>query len=302
MLFTISQLTKIASILDKTHILFIGSQLGSSVLSDDDKIVLKRNGIDVDLLPKTGKVDTLFKFGVLAESLGKKGLSKLSFERIKEIIEKEQYIPLTNQQEFALKSIRGRAYSDIKKLSGKINSDISNVITEQERQEILKRNRLIRKEARKAIASNMTVSQLSSELGKKTGDWSRDFDRISDYVLHEAFDMGKAMSVLEREGSGAKVYKEVYPGACIHCQSLYLTAGIGSKPILFNIEELISNGTNIGRKTKQWKAVVGPTHPWCRCELVNLPDGYDWSPEMRMFVPVRISRVKRKSRVKITIS
>ncbi len=55
-------------------------------------------------------------------------------------------------------------------------------------------------------------------------------------------------------------------------------------------------------KIKDWKAVCGPLHPWCRCELESIPPGYEWNDKSKTFKLTRLNKVERKSRVKITIS
>lgn len=68
--------------------------------------------------------------------------------------------------------------------------------------------------------------------------------------------------------------------------ALHITYGCRySAPKVFKLSELISNGTNIGRKVNEWKPTVGSTHPWCRCLLRYLPDDYDWSNESKTFTP-----------------
>ena len=54
----------------------------------------------------------------------------------------------------------------------------------------------------------------------------------------------------------------MYAGACKECISAYLTAGFGSKPKVFKLSDLLSNGTNVGRKQKDLKPILGPHHPY----------------------------------------
>jgi len=59
---------------------------------------------------------------------------------------------------------------------------------------------------------------------------------------------------------------------CPHCRRLYLKPD--GTPKVFSMKQLLSNGTNYGRKTADWKPVVGATHPNCRCHNNMLPDGF----------------------------
>lgn len=295
MIFTPTEIQELGSIIERTHVIFIGTELGKDVLSPKDIQLLIDHGIDISKLPEIGKIDVAFRFGLLADSLGKKRAGELNYKQIKDFIASGKFVPLSEQEKFAVKTLKFQSYSDIKKLEGRVVDDINKITISASKK------KLVGKVARDTIRNSRTVSQMSSELSEKTGDWARDFDRISDYVLHDAFDTGKAHSVQRQYGDDALVYKEVYPGACKHCQKLYLTNGIGSKPKVFKLLDLISNGSNIGRKTNEWLPCIGPTHPYCRCELENIPPNYHWNEETGSFQPKRVE-TKRKSRAKITIT
>ena len=45
----------------------------------------------------------------------------------------------------------------------------------------------------------------------------------------------------------------------------------------------MGNGTNIGVKVKDWKPVIGATHPWCNCDLEYVPFGYVWDKKTKSF-------------------
>lgn len=92
------------------------------------------------------------------------------------------------------------------------------------------------------------------------------------------FNMGRVQSYM-REGDGPNtlIYFDVYPAACRHCIRLYLTAGIGSEPKLFTAEELIGNGTNIGRRVADWKpTIITAVHPFCYDDKVEVLTNKGW--------------------------
>lgn len=302
MIFSPAEIRALNSILERTHLVYLGSQLGTDVLSPSEIKTLKLNGIDVRHLPNIGKVDVAFRFGLLAHSLGKAKATNMSFNELKNFITSGDFVPLSEVEQFALRTIKHRAYSDIKGLETRVIKGVGETIIQKSKTQRQRYEKVIKEEAAKSIRNNRTVAQMASEIGHRTQDWARDLDRIADYVLHEAFDTGKAFSVQRQHGEDAEVYKEVYPGACKHCQRLYLTNGIGSKPIVFKLSTLVSNGSNVGRKVDEWKAVIGPTHPWCRCELENVPPGYQWDDQKKDFRPKRIVKIQRKSRVKVTVT
>ena len=95
----------------------------------------------------------------------------------------------------------------------------------------------------------------------------------------------------------------IWSGNCQHCIRLYTTGGIGTKPRVFKLIDLIANGDNIGIKAKDWKPTLGPIHPFCRCNLRYKPKTYVWDKETESFEPPKEykRKVERRSKVKIFV-
>lgn len=146
------------------------------------------------------------------------------------------------------------------------------------------------------------VKKITSNIAHQMNDWGRDWGRIVETECQDVFNLGRAQFIMSNDPD-PKVYFDVYPGACRHCIRLYLTGGIGSKPRVFNLLDLLANGTNYGVKSKDWKATIHPVHPFCRCDLRELPPGYEWDEETHQFTPPKNyqRQVERKGKVKITI-
>ena len=60
---------------------------------------------------------------------------------------------------------------------------------------------------------------------------------------------------------------------CDHCKEFWFTED-GITPRVYTMSELMSGGDNIGRKQKDWKAGIGPTHPNERHLLQELRPGF----------------------------
>jgi hypothetical protein len=301
-MFSPKQIRELVEIIDLTHFSFIGENIGNTQLTSDELKLLKRFGIDPSKFPKFGTADIAFRFGLIADALGKEKAQKMTFPEFKKFLDNQGYLPYTKQEQYAIDHIKERMTDDVRGLTTKIKRDIKNINSEQSRRQHKKYREVVDEAAKEAVANNSSVRTLSNEIRAKLGNWSRDFDRIADYTLHEAFDMGKAMSIWEDKGENSFVYKEVFSGACVHCVKAYTTSGLGSKPRVFKLSAIMSNGTNIGRKQDESLPVIGPHHPWCRCELQYLPKGYAWDDKTKAFEPKRIEKIERKSRAKITIS
>lgn len=133
-----------------------------------------------------------------------------------------------------------------------------------------------------------TWREFSSELYHAMEDKSRDWDRVAFYEITDAQRQGQAMQALEEHGPKQLVYKMPLPTACPQCKHLYLEED--GTPRLFQLSELLTNGTNIGRKAhpvrggkvvpggrpdgdETLKATAGLVHPWCACLGVYIATG-----------------------------
>ena len=141
-----------------------------------------------------------------------------------------------------------------------------------------------KKEARGIATPERPVDnwrQFASELHHTMEDKSRDWDRVAYYEITDAQKQGAARALLEDGDVNKYVYKSPMPTACAQCQFAYLLPD-GRTPRIFRLSEMITTGTNIGRKPRpvragkvsgvprtdgaeMMQAVVGLLHPWCQC-------------------------------------
>jgi len=301
MILTTTRIQELLNIIERQHLLFISKHVGSDILSDQDLLKLKGFGVDIKQLPKTGTVDEAFKFGMLSDAIGHKRAKLMNYATFKKWLSGSKFLPLTAVERGALNVAKLQTYSDLKGLGNKISRDLTQTFIEVDKRQRQKYQKIVAKEVKEGILNRSTISELSSELSHKTGDWARDFDRIADYVLHDSFTRGKAEQIAKTYGNNAYVYMEVLSTACPSCRGLYLKPN--GEPKVFPLSYVIANGSNIGRKQKQWRVTTPPLHVWCRCELFVVQPGYDYDPETGMFSKPKpyVSTVGRRSKVGITI-
>lgn len=299
------QINELMKIIESQVTGFVAFNVGSDVLTEDDRTLLQKYGVDVsNIVDENNLMEQSFKLGILSEAIGHKKSQEVTYEQMKEYIDSQKYIPFTETERAALENVKNQAYSDIKGLGNRIQRDTRHIIIEADRERRAEYEDIIQDAAERNVANRETIRNMVSELGHKTGDWNRDFGRIADYVNHMAFDTGRSSHIQKQHGKDAYVYKDVYPGACRHCIRLYLTKGFGSKPRIFKLQTLQANGTNIGRKAKDWRPVVGPTHPWCRCTLAHYDPRYEFNPKTRRYdIPKEDvePQVPRRSSVTVTV-
>ena len=233
----------------------------------------------------------------------------MTFEKVKNALLSKKFLPLDIREKSVLQALKYQAYHEIRGLGNRFNQDLGRLQVEVDRKQRRKYEKIIKESAEETVVNRGSVKEMASLIGHKTGDWARDLDRIADFVLHNAHDHGRAYQILDMykdddpTGNKVKAYKHVFDQACSACVDLYLTNGVGSAPKQFTVAELLSNGSNVGRKRADWKPVVGSTHPWCRCELEALGVGdFEWDEEKKRFKKVLTGRAKEISeQVKVSI-
>jgi hypothetical protein len=299
MILTENQIYELLTIIQKNQASFVATSFGQDFLNDYDKTILDKYAIDWTKSYDISKdiVFSSFSFGMLAQAiLNQEKIKGIDYKDLKEYISSGKYIPLTQIEKSTINSIKNQSLKDIKTLNSKIFNDVNQSLIDSslEAQQNFLRKEIIDS----SVIKKLTVSQIANEIGHKTGDWSRNFDRIVQYISQTAYEQGKASLIKKysTDDSIIKVYKKVYQGACKHCIRLYLTNGLGSKPIIFILSELEANGNNIGRKTEDYKPTLGPLHPHCRCSLQHIRDGEEWNQEKQIFeLPEKyVSKVVRK--------
>jgi hypothetical protein len=298
-MFNISDIWRMIDLIKLNHTVFIGTQLGLEYLSDFDKTILIANGIDPDDLSlQMSDIERAYYFGVMAQILGGNKSFKTTKKQFDEWFLNELTKPQSITRKEGLKYLKNRAYTDISGLGNKISGKYSQrILTANLQQQNILLDK-VKKRSIEAYDKNKTKRWLASELRKDTQDWSRDFSRIADFVMQEAYAMGRAAQILEDFGDDAQVYKQTFPGVCKHCEKNY--GSPGEEPIIYKLKDLIANGNNIGKKEQD--PVVGPAHPWARSILHVVPKNSIWDKQKKEFVVQRnTSGIKRKSKVKIKI-
>lgn len=299
MFLTQDQIQEIYQLVDDATYMFIARNVSDEYITEEQIQRLVSLGFKREQILSLPHV--AFEFGMLSNYLKDNDVKKLNFSELKNAIKSNKHIPLSSGEKYALQIVERRAVNGIKNLGATVKRDVDNIILENDSKIKSIYEKIITDESKIAIEERKSIKQLSSSIGQRTKDWGRDLDRIADFILHEAYDNGRAYEIMREYGEDAKVYKRVHHDACESCHELYYDNVLTRKPKIFILKELIANGTNIGRKKRDWKAVVGATHPYCRCDLEYVPKGWIWSDKTKRFIPPK-SKKKKRAKVSITLT
>jgi hypothetical protein len=304
MIFTPKQIQELLDLIEFNHIMFGVEFLGKEPLEPKDVDLLHQFGVEIDDLDEESYVEIAYKFGVISKAIGDPATSKMKYNDFKKWIRSGGYIPLSDQEKLTVSYLKRKSFSYLKKLGQIIGSNVIEILTNADNKRRYKVEKLIKKELSQGVENRKSFQEIMLNLGNKTGDWQRDWGRIVETELNSAYQEGRADDIQKNNpGKDPLVCKIPRKTACRHCIQAYLTKGLGSQPRIFKLSQLRNNGTNIGLKVSDWKPVICSHHPWCYCELIEVPEGYVWNSEKQMFVPPEnfVRKVERKSKIKITI-
>lgn len=303
-MYSIQEIEEILSILDYHFLHVFSTQFGVSGLSNEEVGVLTSHGINVAEVGKElSTFDRMFLLGKLSAILSDEQLRQLPYKDFNKYIRTGQYQPLTKREQYEIDIARKKTYVHLKGIRGKSRGEFETILLDKTGSFRKKYEEAITDETAKGVALRRTNKEIISELGHRMDVWNHDWNRIVETEMNNIFQEGRAVEIAKKHGEDAIVYKDVYAGACRHCIEKYLTNGYGSKPRTFKLKDLIANGTNIGKKVKEWVATLWSLHPHCRCTLNVVPKGYQWNEAKKTFeIPKDFERkVERKSKIYIHI-
>lgn len=241
--------------------------------------MLKKLGVPKELV---GLIDSAYKYGKLSVVSNKK-IENMSDAEVDKLI---SAIKLTANQHKALEYIKLDAGNRISNLSNNITSTVVTTTL----QSSLSSLQGIRGILSESYENGDSTYQVVQKLRELTGDWNRDWHRVAHTEMWNAKLNGEIMAILDNEspysdkGKDTLVFKRPAPNACVQCKRLYLERD-GVTPRVFKLSDMLSYGSNYGKKVADWKPVVGVLHPNCMCPLSIMPNGYKFDSNGRL-VPV----------------
>lgn len=277
MLISKNKKKKVNKIVEKYYNAIIFKIAGFQDLSANEKKELFEAEIISPHEAQTPVVEEAYKIGRVRNPVnGKYEKSDLNKFRI---FESRAYTPLTEKEKFTINHVKESMGNYLTKLKNTARSNVEGLInnTNQEfaQQTLMEKIRTITEDN---VKKRKGVKELARDLRDITGEMRRDWEKISSTELSRAFNSGAADAISQRnknkDAKNVNVAVLVSKDAalCNACKKAYLTSG--GEPRVFRLSQLRANGTNYGKKASQWKPVIPPQHPFCRCSLVEIPEGF----------------------------
>lgn len=184
-------------------------------------------------------------------------------------------------RDYALEHVRHSAGTWIDKFVEKATDEMTEVAAHAALQH---RHQMI-STTRSEMAEGMgrrTNAEIARRIRNKTEDLGKDWDRVVTTELAQASNLGAFDAIIEnnrsKKPSDILVYKTgPHDGkTCKHCLKFWFLDD-GATPRVYKLSELVANGSNFGKKAKDWQPTVGITHPNERHYLLELPVNWGFS-------------------------
>lgn len=124
-----------------------------------------------------------------------------------------------------------------------------------------------------------TGRYLGAALRGKVKNWEHRYNTIIRTEANRAANFGSLDAILhnnpDKKPSEIYVYKTGIHDrseSCCDCKRFWFL--LDGTPRVYKMSELISNGTNMGKKKAQWMPTVDSTHPNCNHYLLELKPGF----------------------------
>jgi hypothetical protein len=265
MALTKEQFERVMEAIKKRFASFTYQALGSRALTEDEIKTLVRAGI---LKPSVRHmVADPYIFGKITAVMPLISRERLTESDILRVVQKT---PMTEVERSAVAYATDHAGTYIKGIRDMVLKD-AEAASSRARTTAL---RAVQEATTQAIAKRKTIREFKTSLFDMFDERNRDWQRVAHTEMNDAIQHGIYNEIrrTSSDGHNQLVFKRPAPDACPHCKRVYLNSD--GSPRIFRMEDLADS--NVGKKAANWEPTIGSVHPWCRCQLCVLPDGYDF--------------------------
>lgn len=273
-IFDDAKLDATRQIIQKHHLAAVARVAGLDVLSPEEQQLIA----NMNVQQETDIFEEAYLFGQMSTVLELEQALALSYTEFKTSLEAEpQTYALDEFQQRAVLAAKRQGAQYIRGLGQRVDLDVGQTMLDAE--EAQRQREMISGEVADAIETSTQAATLASSLREKSGDYLKDWDKIAVTEMHNARQHGIADTLRSRHGSGARVFKQILPDACVYCRRLHI--GPDGTPRIFKLTDL--DLTNVGRRKPEWQAVVGAVHPHCFEAGVPVTTPRGWIPIERIY-------------------
>lgn len=268
-------LEKIRKIISKHYNRLSISIIGSGILSRDEVKELERQGYDVS--NNESLMELIYNHNFI-NTIGSSNIPT-SLQDMKSQQKVPNVIPVGEAHNYTVESLNETVDLYIDKLKLDVTSRIEGIIRQNnDEYKMNALQNLDRSEFADMLVKESSLGKVRQKLRDTAKDATRDWQRVALTEMGNAIGIASVDRIVSQNKD--KELKEVYvyripvndSKTCKYCRRFYNS---DSSYKIYRLSTLLSNGTNYGKKTDQWSAVIGSTHPNSRTsQVIEIPPGW----------------------------
>lgn len=267
---------KIREIVQKHYARLVVSVLGKDSLTEKEKKELQDQGVD------TSNTDSLMSL-VYYHNFINHPIDEISPKNTEEMKQQQSVFGLKPQgraHEYTVENINDKTKQLIHKMKVDVATRIEGIIRENnDSYKMDALQNLDRTDMLDELVKESTLGKLKQKLRDASGDGTRDWNRIAVTEMSNAIGIASVDRIVSDNVNSD--LEEIYvfritvkdSKTCKWCRRFYDDKD--GSPKLYKLSRLLDNGSNYGKKTDSWQAVVGATHANERCsQTIELKPGF----------------------------
>lgn len=267
---------KIREIVAKNYNRLAISVLGRGVLSEEDLRKLKEAGVDTS--NQDSLMSLVYHHNYINHPVGKN--APTSVEDMKNQQKIDDIKPSGRAHQYAEENINDKMKQLIDKMKTDVMTRLEGIVRENNDQfKVDSLKNPLRSESMEELVKESTLGKLKQRLQDTSKDGNRDWMRVAITEMSNAVGIASADRIMvdnaDKDMDDIYVFRIVVNDAktCKYCRRFYVDSD--GSPKVYRLSTLLSNGSNYGKKTDDWKPCAGATHPNERCsQTIELKPGW----------------------------
>lgn len=228
-------------------------------------------------------IDNAYALGMVKNSLSVGEWKELNFNQLKELasaykLNDIEEMTLLNLKRNGLEYANGLLDSIRKDIFTKIANEETNVLDEAKAKDIIKDRLAYGK------LTGKSAKAIANDLGKTFDSFDKDWLTLAYTEINAAKNKAITDNLLserkDKNFQGTRVIVLTNPDACSECIAAYRDDD--GNPKIWDLDDLLGNGTNVGVERSARQPVIPPHHPNCACELMQIPENWSFNKDGRL--------------------
>lgn len=271
-----STIRKIREIIKKHYAKLMITTLGKSVFTESELAQMRERGIDTE--NNDSILELIYHHNFINNPTNQD--SPISVEDMKNQQSVAGMKPIGQAHDFSVENLNDNAKLLIEKMTFDVTARIEGIVRENNTDYKLDAlQNLDRTDFADDMVKESSLGRVKQKLRDSAKNANRDWQRVALTEMSNAIGLGSADRVVSnnKEKDLDQVYVYRIPvndvATCKYCRRFYNDND--GTPKVYRLSTLLSNGTNYGKPTSDWKPVVGATHPNTRTsQIIELKPGF----------------------------